>query len=754
MTLAVMIFTSLTAMATEYITDVMLIGAYAQADYNNLVARYTSAGWKATNWDLNHGIAWGSGDAILLLYKTAESNDGYNHEYITDFYIQNRSAANTKETLNYMGRTYSLVPVSDDSDDHFKGQYGDLNSHTGASTDPIHLYYTKETFADNRVVTGITFNEKQSGGVGKEGDTKTGYDLNAGCSDLTSQQIYMHLTTATAPVKDCYISEVKLVGAGTSDELDTYLSQYAVNGWKVIDYNLNRGIDWGDGDAIYLLYKTTISPDGLNHGYITDFYLQNRSAANTTTTLNYNDRLYQIVQYVGSDHFQTQMGDLNSGTGASTDPIHLYCTTDRFFTDGRAVTGIYFNATQSGAVGKEGGSTGFDLNAGCSNLTSQQIYMHFTTASTYRNSPTQSYLDLFEPQASGFRVQGWAFNPDEPDAQLPIRIEIRDAYFRVYREYGNLTTNVLRTDVNDTYTLTGNHGFDQEFTIVGIPAGTYFVRVFASNLANGEKQVGYNTLTINELTLANNADNSEAIGEKDERTCRTVTLAGRTLWKDGDWNTLCLPFNLAIAGSPLDGDNVDVRTLSSAELDKGTLTLTFTPATGEGAVTELVAGIPYIIKWDDKGTTLTETDLVFSNATIDKTVRNKVCDLGDGKSITFCGTYDPISFTTADRSILFLGGNNKLFYPETGANIGPCRAYFQLDGITAADLPANNVKMFFGDTTDGVGSIENGKLKIENEAGAWYTLDGRKVLNPQSSILNQKLPRGIYIHNSRKVVIK
>ena len=124
--LVFMCMTTLTASATEYITDVMLVGAYQQADYNALVAKYTSQGWKATNWDLNKGIAWGSGDAILLLYKTAESTDGFNHEYITDFYIQNRSAANTTETLNFMGRTYNLVPVSDDSDSHFKGQYGDL----------------------------------------------------------------------------------------------------------------------------------------------------------------------------------------------------------------------------------------------------------------------------------------------------------------------------------------------------------------------------------------------------------------------------------------------------------------------------------------------------------------------------------------------------------------------------------------------------------------------------------------------------
>ena len=485
-----------TASATEYITDVMLVGAYAQADYNNLVAKYTSNGWKATNWDLNHGIAWGSGDAILLLYKTAESNDGFNHEYITDFYIQNRSAANTKETLNFMGRTYNLVPVSDDSDDHFKGQYGDLNSHTGASTDPIHLYYTKETFADNRVITGITFNETKSGGVGCEGNTKTGYDLNAGCSDLTSQQIYMHLTTATAPVKDCYISEVKLVGAGTSDELDTYLNQYAVDGWKVINYDLNKGINWGDGDGIYLLYKTAISPDGLYHGYITDFYLENKLASQTITPITYHGREYNLVPYVGSNHFVGQMGDLNSGTGASTDAIHLFYTKERFLADGRAVNGIYFNATQSGAVGKEGGSTGYNLNAG---TTGSNIYMHFTTASTHKNaSPIVSLKSFtFSAKKRYAYAIGWAFDPDEPDLSSLIRAEVYSSNNKLYKTE-TFRTWVEYSGANSIYNITGEHGFGNYVWLDEAPADTYTIKLYAEDLTGDpDVQIGETqTVTI------------------------------------------------------------------------------------------------------------------------------------------------------------------------------------------------------------------------------------------------------------------
>ena len=491
-----MCMTTLTASATEYITDVMLIGAYERADYNALVAKYTAEGWKQTNWDLNHGISWGDGDAILLLYKTAESTDGFNHEYITDFYIQNRSAAKTTSTLNFMGREYNLVPISDDSDDHFKGQKGDLNSHTGASTEPIHLYYTKETFVDNRVVTGITFNDTKSGGVGCEGNTKTGFDLNAGCSDLTSQEIYMHLSTATVPVKDCYISEVKLVGAGTSDELDTYLNQYAVDGWKVINYDLNKGINWGDGEAIYLLYKTAISPDGLYHGYITDFYLENKLASQTITPITYNGREYNLVPYVGSNHFVGQLGDLNSGTGASTDPIHLFYTKDRFLADGRAVNGIYFNATQSGAVGKEGGTTGYSLNAG---TTGSNIYMHFTTASTHKNASPIVSLKSFEftLKEKYAYVIGWAFDPDEPDLSSLIRAEVYSSNNQLYKSE-TFRTWVEYSGANSIYNITGEHGFGNYIRLHDAPADTYTIKLYAEDLTGDpDVQIGETqTVTI------------------------------------------------------------------------------------------------------------------------------------------------------------------------------------------------------------------------------------------------------------------
>ncbi len=225
-----------------------------------------------------------------------------------------------------------------------------------------------------------------------------------------------------------------------------------------------------------------------------------------------------------------------------------------------------------------------------------------------------------------------------------------------------------------------------------------------------------------------------------------LQLADRTLYKDGDWNTLCLPFSLTaeqIAASPLAG--AEARTLSSASYADGELTLNFSEP-----VETLTAGSPYIIRWEKaEGYVAGDsyiwdiTDPLFENVSIDCTARNV-----ETANVTFTGTYDAMSFAADNRSILFLGAGNTLYYPRPGAYIDAFRAYFQLNGISATDLPAGNVKMFFGDErpTDGVGEVQGPKFKVQGE-DSWYDLDGRRISGKPTQ-------RGIYINNGHKVVIK
>ena len=83
------------------------------------------------------------------------------------------------------------------------------------------------------------------------------------------------------------------------------------------------------------------------------------------------------------------------------------------------------------------------------------------------------------------------------------------------------------------------------------------------------------------VTLADGSDNTAVITDADGYVA-DVTLAARTLYKDGAWNTICLPFNVTLAGSPLEG--AVARPLTEGGISGTTLNLTF----GD-AVTELVA---------------------------------------------------------------------------------------------------------------------------------------------------------------------
>ena len=74
------------------------------------------------------------------------------------------------------------------------------------------------------------------------------------------------------------------------------------------------------------------------------------------------------------------------------------------------------------------------------------------------------------------------------------------------------------------------------------------------------------------VTLADNADNGTAISSANGYVAN-VTLADRTLYKDGAWNTICLPFDVTLAGSALNG--ATARPLTAASISGTTLNLTF-----------------------------------------------------------------------------------------------------------------------------------------------------------------------------------
>jgi len=99
-----------------------------------------------------------------------------------------------------------------------------------------------------------------------------------------------------------------------------------------------------------------------------------------------------------------------------------------------------------------------------------------------------------------------------------------------------------------------------------------------------------------DLTLNDGSANMTTISGLNDQV-RNVTISGRTLYKDGDWNTLCLPFGvsaeqIALSTNPLHGATIKELDGTNSSLDDaGKLTLEFTTASA------ITAGKPYIVKW-------------------------------------------------------------------------------------------------------------------------------------------------------------
>ena len=248
------------------------------------------------------------------------------------------------------------------------------------------------------------------------------------------------------------------------------------------------------------------------------------------------------------------------------------------------------------------------------------------------------------------------------------------------------------------------------------------------------------------ITLADNADNSTTISSVNGCVA-DVTLQGRTLYKDGKWNTLCLPFSLSAAQIAAHADfagatlmTLDVTQKNGFDATDGTLYLGFKTAT------EIETGVPYLVKWTS-GDDISNP--VFEGVTISNSTAQAVESVTAGlETVQMVGTYSPVSVTADDKSILFLGDANTLYYSTIDRQIRSCRAYFSVPYINAhAGTQTRAFALSFdGEETTGI-SLTHGPSPKGEGSDYWYTIDGRKLSGKPSQ-------RGMYINKGKKIVVK
>ena len=172
------------------------------------------------------------------------------------------------------------------------------------------------------------------------------------------------------------------------------------------------------------------------------------------------------------------------------------------------------------------------------------------------------------------------------------------------------------------------------------------------------------------MTLANKSDNASTLTEHKGQTVN-VLLDSRTLFADGSWNTLCLPFTIPAAA--LAGATVKEINTTRSGCSGTTLTLY------ANAVTTVEAGHPYLAN---------------------------------------------------NKKKLYVGSNNQLHWPTSNITMGSCRAYFLMD----ESVEGREVVLYFDDELPtSINYVPYPSNEEENLTGkdVWYTLSGcRQKVKP------------------------
>ena len=279
--------------------------------------------------------------------------------------------------------------------------------------------------------------------------------------------------------------------------------------------------------------------------------------------------------------------------------------------------------------------------------------------------------------------------------------------------------NVIET-TEPQATIDGlEQGMIYDYKIVGKKAG---MEDAATDIYN------FYTMFVESLALFTGEDNSGIIEQYDGRLV-DVYLYNRTFRKDGTWQTICLPFDLDLEGSVLEG--ADVRSADLVTKQGNNLIVhCLTP------VTTLLAGEPYIIRWDSGGDDI--YDPVFPGVVI-KTTNNPTSLYKD--KVIFRGDYMP-TFAPEDNFYIVNGGLNlgrqKL---EPGAMAHAFECSFWVD----PDLDA---------TIEGIGlNVGNLNETIVGVSPLLTSPEEEEVYNLSGQRLN-KLQKGINLLNGRKVLVK
>ena len=277
-------------------------------------------------------------------------------------------------------------------------------------------------------------------------------------------------------------------------------------------------------------------------------------------------------------------------------------------------------------------------------------------------------------------------------------------------------------------TAAGTNEYGETYYVMEMPAQEVTITIAGTitiELLDDDSQDFYD----NEHRLSNH------VGQ-----ARNVLISGRTLYKDGRWNLLCLPFALtSLTGTPL--EDAEVRTFAATSTyANGNLTLNFTDP-----ISATEAGKPYLVRWSSGDNV---TDPVFNNVTIDENMPS--IENTDG-NIRFVGNFSNTTLDANTTEYLYFGDDGLLHYPYgTDYSLNALRGHFEITLENNVQVGTCNVNLGTTDTYNMLPAIFQ-TTGDWNVAANWNTgalpTQGADVL----LLANAEVPSG-YVANAGTIV--
>lgn len=323
------------------------------------------------------------------------------------------------------------------------------------------------------------------------------------------------------------------------------------------------------------------------------------------------------------------------------------------------------------------------------------------------------------------------------NVSLTVTKESSNAKSRFWNSNGEITYRIYEGTINTVsvpqgYVITAisitdnNNGKSKLITIGENKDNSDWTGSAQSVIITGTGKAVLETMTVAysklpSIDLDESQDNAETISGNADKTVN-VKLT-RTLKADV-WNTFCVPFDVTVAGSPLEGATIKQIASVTEKDDGAVINFKDAPAT-------LEAGKAYLVR-----TATAIVNPTFNGVTV-KNVDPTNCS--GNENYQLIGIYSPLNIDASLYGKVFgINNQDKLAKVKENTSIKGMRAYFLLaNSATAA-------KLNFGGELTGIDAVDNGEAVM---TGKVYNLNGQYVGNSLEG-----LKKGVYVVNGKKVL--